>query len=123
VVPKGADIPPETWNQLVECGAMPSKDRSIWTIDVVSEQRVSVIEDILSRCVQTASHLKAQSWWSKDWSVSIWTTISSTREFVGLIIPAHLSMHASSIEVDLVFSVYCSQEEKDYKVVAGSQKS
>jgi hypothetical protein len=106
-------MPTEAWKQLINCGATPSKDHSIWTFSAVSEEDVSAVDEVLTQCLKIIDNWKIQSWWSNDWSVSIWATVSSPREFVGLVIPVQVSMYASSIGVDLIFSVYCAQEEED----------
>jgi hypothetical protein len=110
---QGGDVQPGAWKQLVNCGATPSKDHSVWIVDTFSEKSASVVDDALRQSLEMIGRWKVKSWWSNDWSVSVWTTISSTHEFVGVVIPARLSTQASSLGVDLIFSVYSAQAESD----------
>jgi hypothetical protein len=109
VIPVG-EITAHLRERLIESSAFPSKDQGTWTIDTPSEKGSSGLQNTLEGCLKLVDNLMLNSWWSGSWSVSIWMTISSNSEFVGLVVPEGIAKQAGATGVDLVFSVYCFQE-------------
>src|SRR5260370_18978512 len=110
IVVSSGEITTDLRERLIGSGAFPSKDQCIWTIDTSSEKGSSGIEQTLEGSLKVVDKLSVNSWWSREWVVSIWITISSNSEFVGLVVPKELAKQACAIGVDVVFSVYSSQE-------------
>jgi hypothetical protein len=96
---------------LIGLGASPSKDLCTWTIDVESRSAANGIEETLERCLRAINDLKNNSWWSAEWATTVWITIASRGEFVGVAVSRDICKRAGEMDVDLVFSVYCRQED------------
>jgi hypothetical protein len=110
VIPTGG-ITDIVRNHLIESNASPTKDLSTWMIDVQSGSGGSGLEEVLRICLELIHELKANSWWSTDWTITTWITISSRGEFAGLAVPQDICRQAGELGVDLVFSVYCRQDD------------
>jgi hypothetical protein len=109
VVPT-SELSRDSRDGLIGSNAVPSKDMRTWTIDVHSDPGTSSVENSVETCLDFVRQLRSRSWWVSAWSVTVWLTVSSPGEFVGLVFPPRVSKQAGELEVDLVVSVYCSQK-------------
>jgi hypothetical protein len=98
-------------SHLIESNASPTKGLSTWMIDVDSESGEAGFEEALKSGLELIQELEATSWWSSEWSTTTWVTVSSRGEFVGLAVPQDICRRAGELGVDLVFSVYCRQDD------------
>lgn len=109
----GLPMSETTREEFLRLGASPNKDCSIWVIRAASETHAANIQPILERCFDMVGDLIATSWWSSQWSLSVWLTISTAGEFVGLVVPSDCAKRAASLDVDVVLSIYTSQEDSN----------
>lgn len=83
-------------------------DRSILIIPIQPGDLDSA-EQALDVGLSSLNGLKEQCPWPTGAFVSLWVTISTSGEFVGLVVSQLISDRASGLGADLVISVYCRQ--------------
>jgi len=88
-----------------------SEDQTVLIVKITGGGN-SPLEQHLDRGIELVQTLRALRNFPSESTVALWTVISSSQEFIGIVVPENTVQMASRAGVNFVFSVYACQEDQ-----------